>query len=74
MIDLNKAATVDGQTVRIGDVVCFKSDIEQCGTIVDIKKTYAGTSLVLQSEFGFEGGYIGGETIHTELACDCWVE
>jgi hypothetical protein len=74
MIDLNKKAIVDGQEVRIGDVVCFKSDIEQSGTVVDIKKTYMGTSLVLQSEFGFEGGYIGGETIHTELASDCWVD
>ena len=73
MIDLNKKAIVEGQTVRIGDVVCFKSDIEQSGTVVDIKKTYMGTSLVLQRDYGFEGGYIGGETIHTELASDCWL-
>ena len=73
MIDLNKKAIVEGQTVRIGDVVCFKSDIEQSGTVVDIKKTQMGTSLVLQSDYGFEGGYIGGETIHTELASDCWL-
>jgi hypothetical protein len=73
MINLNKTATVEGQVVRIGDVVCFKCDIEQSGTIVDIKKTYAGTSLTLQSEWGFEGGYIGGETVHTELAADCWI-
>jgi hypothetical protein len=72
-MNFNKTAQVDGQTVGIGDVVCFKSDIEQSGTIVDIKKTYMGTSLVLQSEFGFEGGYIGGETITTELASDCWI-
>ena len=69
-----KTALVDGQQVTIGSVVCFKSDIEQCGTVVDIKKTYMGTSLTLQSEFGFEGEYIGGEEIHTELASDCWVE
>ena len=73
MIDLNKTAIVEGQTVRIGDVVCFKCDIEQSGVVVDIKKTYMGTSLVLQSDYGFEGGYIGGETIHTELAADCWI-
>ena len=73
MIDLNKTAIVEGQTVRIGDNVCFKCDCEQSGTIVDIKKTHMGTSLVLQSEWGFEGGYIGGETIHTELASDCWL-
>ena len=73
MINLNKTALVEGTVVRIGDVVCFKSDIEQSGTIVDIKKTYAGTSLTLQSEWGFEGGYIGGETVTTELASDCWI-
>jgi hypothetical protein len=69
-----KTAKVDGQTVTIGDVVCFKSDIEQCGTIVDIKQSYSGVALTLQSEFGFEGGYIGGDTITTELARDCWIE
>jgi hypothetical protein len=73
MINLNKTAMVEGQVVRIGDVVCFKCDIEQSGTIVDIKKTYMGTSLTLQSDYGFEGGYIGGETVHTELASDCWI-
>jgi hypothetical protein len=67
-------ATVDGQTVRIGDSVCFKSDVEQSGRIVDIKKTYSGVSLTLESQYGFHGDYIGGQTITTELARDCWVE
>jgi len=74
MINMNKTAVVDGQTVGIGDEVCFKSDIEQCGTIVDIKKTYMGVALTLQSTYGFEGEYIGGEEITTELARDCWLE
>ena len=69
-----KTAKVDGQTVTIGDVVCFKSDIEQSGTIVDIKTSYMGTALVLQSTYGFEGEYIGGQEITTELARDCWVD
>jgi hypothetical protein len=67
-------ATVDGQTVTVGDVVCFKSDIEQSGVITAIKKTYMGTSLTLESKYGFSGDYIGGQTITTELARDCWVE
>ena len=67
-------ATVDGQTVNIGDWVCFKSDIEQSGKIVEIKKTYAGTSFVLENTSGFSGDYIGGETITTELARDCWID
>ena len=67
-------ATVDGQTVTVGDVVCFKSDIEQSGVITAIKKTYAGTSLTLENKYGFSGDYIGGQTITTELARDCWLE
>jgi hypothetical protein len=67
-------AMVDGQVVKIGDYVCFKSDVEQSGKIVDIKKTYSGVSLTLESQYGFSGDYIGGDTITTELARDCWVE
>jgi hypothetical protein len=67
-------AIVDGQEVTVGDVVCFKSDIEQSGVITSIKKTYMGTSLTLESKYGFSGDYIGGETITTELARDCWID
>ena len=67
-------ALVDGQEVTVGDVVCFKSDVEQSGVIVEIKQSYSGKALVLESKYGFQGGYIGGETITTELARDCWIE
>jgi hypothetical protein len=67
-------AQVDGVEVKIGDWVGFKSDIEQSGKIVAIKQTYAGASLTLENTSGFSGGYIGGETITTELARDCWLE
>ena len=67
-------AIVDGQTVTVGDVVCFKSDIEQSGVIVEIKKSYMGHSLVLENRHGFQGDYIGGETITTQLARDCWAD
>jgi len=30
-------ATVEGQAVKLGDWVCFKSDIEQSGKIIAIK-------------------------------------
>jgi hypothetical protein len=69
-----KTAQVDGQTVTIGDWVGFKSDIEQSGQIVEIKTSYMGTSLTLENKSGFQGGYIGGDTITTELAEDCWLE
>jgi hypothetical protein len=67
-------ATVEGVTVKIGDWVGFKSDIEQSGKIVAIKQTYAGTSLTLENTSGFSGDYIGGDTITTELARDCWID
>ena len=65
-------ATVDGQKVKVGDYVCFKSDFEQCGKIVEIKR---GTTLVLfKGEHGFGGDYIGGENYTQVDARDCWVE
>jgi transcription elongation factor len=68
-------AMVEGQEVKVGDWVGFKSDIEQSGQIVEIKKTVCfGVSLVLQNNNGFSGDYIGGETITTELARDCWID
>jgi hypothetical protein len=68
------SARIEGITVDIGDWVGFKSDIEQSGKIVAIKQTYAGTSLTLESEHGFHGDYIGGDTITTVLARDCWID
>jgi hypothetical protein len=67
-------ARVEGQEVKIGDWVGFKCDIEQSGQIVAIKQTYSGTSLTLKNKSGFSGGYIGGDTITTELASDCWLD
>jgi hypothetical protein len=69
-----KTAQVDGQTVNIGDWVGFKADIEQSGQIVDIKSSYMGMALVLENKSGFHGDYIGGDTITTQEAGDCWLE
>ena len=65
-----KMAIVDGKVVEIGDVVCFKSDIEQCGEIIRI----FGSTLILKarSPYGFEGDYIGGEEFTSVNARDCW--
>ena len=70
-------AQVDGQVVRIGDVVSFKSDYEQCGRIVGFSKTIMGSDvLVLESSSprGFGGDYIGGQDRTQELASECWIE
>jgi hypothetical protein len=68
-------ALVEGQEVSVGDYVGFKSDIEQSGQIVEIKKTVCfGVALVLENKHGFSGDYIGGDTITTQLARDCWID
>jgi hypothetical protein len=54
--------------------VGFKADIEQSGQIVEIKSSYMGQALVLENKGGFHGDYIGGETITTQEARDCWLE
>ena len=65
---------VDNHEVQIGDWVCFKSDIEQSGQVVEIKKSYMGPSLTLENKRGFDGEYIGGWYITTVLASECWIE
>ena len=65
-------ARVDGQTVQIGDWVCFKSDYEQSGEVIKI----SGDRLTLRASGpeGFGGGYIGGQEITHQMARDCWIE
>jgi hypothetical protein len=68
-------ATVDGQEVKLGDVVGFKSDIEQYGEIVAMRRNLGGHwVLTLENTNGFSGDYIGGETQTQELAQDCWID
>ena len=64
-------AKVDGQEVKVGDYVCFKSDVEQCGKITKIE----GNRLTLfRDDEGFDGGYIGGQNYTVQMASDCWIE
>lgn len=69
-------ATVDGKQVKVGDVVCFKSDYEQSGKIVAIKPSNWGNGkvLVLENPNGFGGEYLRYATRTEELASDCWVD
>jgi len=69
-------ATVEGQTVRVGDWVGFKCDIEQYGRIKKISRPPFGNGvqLTLENENGFDGEYIGGQTITTQAASDCWID
>jgi len=69
-----KTCMVHDVLVKIGDVVAFNSDSEQWATIVDIVKSDRGDALVLENVHGFTGQYIGGSTITTRLARDCWAD
>jgi hypothetical protein len=63
--------------MKVGDVVCFKSDYEQSGRVVAIKQSIMGSKvLVLEAldDEGFGGEYIGGQDRTQEMASDCWME
>jgi hypothetical protein len=63
---------IEGNEVRVGDYVGFKCDIEQCGRVTQITQMASNVVLTLENPDGFEGEYIGGRTINTERAEDCW--
>jgi hypothetical protein len=64
-------ALVDGQRVRVGDWVSFKSDVEQSGQITAV---LSEGRLVLTNPNGFQGDYIGGQETTIQRARDCWLE
>lgn len=62
-------------TVKLGDSIGFKSDIEQRGRIVAIRRNQFGaTMLTLENDSGFSGDYLAGETETTEWLGDCWAD
>jgi len=69
-----KTCWVHDVEVKVGHVVAFNNEGEQWATIVDIIKSDRGDALVLENVHGFTGRYIGGSTITTRLARDCWAD
>ena len=69
-----KTCMVHDVEVKVGDTVAFNSDSEQWATIVDIIKSERGDALVLENVHGFSGQHIGGMTITTRLARECWAD
>jgi hypothetical protein len=68
-------AQVEGQTVKVGDAVGFKSDIEQYGIITAIKSGFGGAQLTLKPcGESFEGSYIRGSQSTTVPASSCWID
>ena len=56
--------------VKVGDVVYFKSDIEQAGQVVRLTSNTA----VLENLDGFSGDYIGGQTQTVQPLDRLWKE
>tara|TARA_R110000796_G_C14571530_1_gene435810 strand:- start:44222 stop:44446 length:225 start_codon:yes stop_codon:yes gene_type:complete len=67
-----------GNEIKTGDVVGFKSDIEQGGLVTRISQGngYGGKELTLKAlgDCGFSGDYIGGQETTTVLASECWAD
>ena len=51
----------------------FKADIEQCGKVINIKGSGKNAELTLENTDGFDGDYIGGETITYLKARRCFL-
>lgn len=68
------AKDMTGNDIKVGDVVGFKSDIEQIGRVIKIERSRFGGmyTLTLENPGGFIGEYIGGQTVTTESADRCW--
>ena len=67
---MKKEIVIEGKTVKIGDWVGFKCDIEQSGRVKEIRSH----TLILEDPDGFQGEYIGRDTV-TEVDIDrCWVD
>jgi hypothetical protein len=60
--------SMDGDSIRTGDVVGFKADIEQYGRVVAI----CGEMITIKNPSGFSGAYLCGSTEVQLKAGDCW--
>jgi hypothetical protein len=65
---------LDGKTVRVGDVVWFKSDHEQAGKITKIEQSGWRNSVMLHlnNPHGFGGEYLRYATDTVVPAAECW--
>lgn len=64
----------DEQTVRVGDYVGFKADIEQYAAIISITpRGYGRFDLKVYNQNGLEGYHAGSDTA-VVCSSDIWVE
>ena len=65
---------IKDKEVKLGDWVGFKCDIEQYGKVIDINSDVFGDEVKLENLNGFDGHYIGGDTVTWIDADRCWPE
>lgn len=68
-----RPTTID--QVRVGDYVCFKYDIEQCGEVVKITRDWQGRRMF--NVIATDGEYVDDHNEGTIIqipARDCWIE
>lgn len=61
----------DGEAVKVGDTVGFKSDTEQSGEVIAL---LPNGKLELYNEHGFSGAYLRYAKTAVEEASRCWLE
>ena len=81
MVLFKDRVTKETTEIKVGDWVCFKSDIEQSGKVIQIQlraNTWNARVgeyvLVLENENGFRGEYIGGDTKTVVTLDEIWVD
>ena len=81
MVLFRDKVTKETTEIKVGDWVCFKSDIEQSGKVIQIQlraNTWSARNgeyvLVLENENGFIGEYIGGDEKTVVTLDEIWVD
>jgi hypothetical protein len=70
MAEVHNCRTGKIVTVKVGDVVGFKSDYEQHGRVTKID----GDRLTLENPNGFGGDYLRYAKTTVERASNCWID
>ena len=69
-----EAISINGKVLSVGDIVDFKSDVEQSGKIVDIDENCMDVALVtvVPVDGNFSGDYIARCSSHELAAKSCY--
>jgi signal peptidase I len=70
MAEVHNYRTGKMVTIKVGDVVGFKSDYEQHGRVTKIE----GDRLTLENPDGFGGDYLRYAKTTVERVSDCWID